>query len=179
MTTCFVCLEESSTLPMKRLCRTCVASTICQRCETAATASPNPDVLTVCPICQTFLGRSQLQTKLVSLWHPMTMIFWWWWGVKIPFWQQALVGATSYEYISRACRTINETTDNNRPSALLKRWAILNNIIHVPYFLYVWFRATELNDHDMINSYLASHVLGPVSILFVLKFVFRMLTIEN
>lgn len=177
--TCFVCLEESSNLPMKRLCQTCAGSTICQRCETMAQTSSNPDILTVCPICRSVVNQSVLKTKLISVWHPGMLIFWWWWGVKIPFWQQTLVSITSYEYISRACRTINETTDNNRPSTLLKRWKILNNIIHIPYLLYTWYQMEKLDDQGLINSYLASHVLGPISILFVLKFFFRILAIDT
>jgi hypothetical protein len=175
MNTCFVCLEESATLPMKKLCQTCAGSTICQRCELIATTSTNPDVLTMCPICRNNVSG---KTQLVGLWQPFMLAVWWFMGVKIPVWQQTLVGITSYEYVSRACRTINETTDNGRVSMLLKRWNILNKIIHVPYLMYLWYRHETMGDNEVINAYMASHFMGPITILFVLKFLFRMLGVD-
>jgi hypothetical protein len=133
----------------------------------------------MCPICRNVIqNQNLLKTKLISVWHPFMLGLWWYMGVDIPVWQQTLVSITSYEYISRACRAINETSDQGRPSSLIKRWHILNKIIHIPYLMYLWYRHESIGDHEVINAYMASHVMGPISILFVLKFLFRILGVD-
>lgn len=176
MATCFICLDETLDVSsMKRLCTTCQGSTVCGKCESAAAMSNNPDVLCVCPICRRFLGYGNLKIRLVSIWHPFTLLLWAFKTTSIPFWQQSIISYLSYKYISETCKTINETVDNNRPSLLLKRWTIFNSIIHIPYFAYVLYRE-GLSDDSLLNTYITAHIWGPGLMFIVFKILYRALS---
>lgn len=178
MKTCFICLDESDTIPMKQLCERCISSTICIKCETDAIRDTNPDILTMCPFCRQFLGYKHLKIRLISVWHPITLGFWFWRGVGIPFWQQVMMTSLSYNTISGVTKETNKSRDNGRPSTLNKLWMILNSSVHIPYLLYHWWRGAT-SDDQLMNTYLLSHFLGPVVTLIVGKIIFQIVSRNN
>ena len=178
MKTCFICLDESDTIPMNQLCQSCRASTICNKCEGEALRGTNPDILTMCPICRQFLGYKHLKIRLISVWHPVTLGFWFWRGVGVPFWQQVGLTTLSYNTIAGITKETNDARDNGRPSTLNKLWAILNSSVHVPYLAYHWWRG-EASDNYLLNSYLLSHFLGPLSFLVVGKIIVQIVSRNN
>jgi len=166
---CFVCLEQEREggSRFKRLCQTCLESAICQRCEEEALNNPsNPDVLTNCPICRRQVQNSVIIDKivLVSHWQPIVFITWWFYGLAAPLWQKFVVLYLSNVFLSGLSRKINNKVDNGRPSGFIKRFKLLNMLIHTPYLILVGLFDHNPLDPDLaFNSYLLSHLGFPVS----------------
>ena len=173
---CFICLEQESPeggTTFKRLCQTCLESTICQRCEERALHNTsNPDVLTNCPICRRQIPSNVIVDKivLISHWQSIVFVTWLICGITAPVWQCALVLFMMNVFLSGLSRKINSKLDNGRPSMFIRRFKLLNLLIHIPYLVLLgFFDHHPLNADLAFNAYLFSHVGFPVSLFFLGK----------
>ena len=172
-TSCFICLEQETRVPFKRLCQTCLESTICQKCEEEALHNTtNPDVLTNCPICRRRVLNNVVVDRLVliSHWQPIIFIIWWLYGLTAPLWQQILVLFMTNVLLSGLVRRINSKIDNDRPSMFIRKFKLLNVIIHAPYLMLISFFDHRPLDPDLaFNTYILSHLGFPASLYFLGK----------
>jgi hypothetical protein len=166
MPTCFICFEDSSEGNFRQICPTCAGSTICPGCEQDALRSTDRyDVLSHCPLCRRKVADSVSEKiTLTTVWHPITFIIWMLLGVDAGYWQQIMVLFMSHQYISSACRTVNNQRENGRPSLLLTRWKVSCMIIHAPYVILSLLNKVSLSTNTHLNLYLACHILIPVFI---------------
>lgn len=157
---CIICLEELPSHRIRKICRTCNESYICNECIQSSLENGHEDLLSNCPICNTPTDFHHIPSLSLGF-QLLTVAVWWLRGFSLIPWKVIPLLHTLYTIFSNLCIRQDRTTDNS-PRTLRLKWKILMTMIHTPYIFYllVFPKASDGED-GYLSEYFLFHVFVP------------------
>lgn len=161
---CISCLDDFSEQDLKKLCTRCNESRVCKDCLQFMSENNFIDQLSNCPLCQQ-PTNFHFKPFFIPRFQILTPLFWYAMGMRIVVWKTLVVLYCLYQVMRRLCIRGN-TTEASNPRILVKKWNIISAVIHIPYYLYVYYQSKSLgygdNEDIYLSDYTLSHIFSPL-----------------